>query len=82
MNATTPGSYLNSPVIRNCQNCAHRARSEHGVAFDKCLRFQAYCAHSVRWEDHCSHSLKEWRPIPPRPSRRSLRKWLHDIFLA
>lgn len=69
--------HLNAPV-RNCQNCAHRVRDSYGIRYDKCMRFQIHCSVAVRYK--CGDELSEWRPIPPRAARRSLRRWLMDTL--
>ncbi len=73
MNTTT---YLNTPV-KSCYTCVHRKADELGERFDFCRRFQGYCEINLR---RCE--LREWRPVPPKPVRRSLRQWLCDLFIA
>lgn len=72
-------TYLNSPA-RSCNTCIHRRASDTGEAFDHCRRFKQYCAHAISWQDYCGKDLKEWRPKPPTPPRRSLRQWLADLL--
>lgn len=77
-------THFNSP-IRSCFNCAHRKPSEYGENMDHCRRFQMSCSTAVlnySTIHTCTSSLTEWRPIPPKAPRRSLRQWIYDIFLA
>jgi hypothetical protein len=75
-------TYLNSPV-RSCHTCVHRkANTVSGESFDHCRRWKTFCELAVRWSDHCGHELREWRLAPPKPPRRSLRRWLYDTLFA
>lgn len=77
---TTKTAYLNSPV-KNCQTCVHSAWTtikEDGKLFEKryCLRFQNTTVNA--YPNDCR--LDEWKAIPPKPPRRSLRAWLYDLL--
>jgi hypothetical protein len=68
--------------VKNCMTCAHSmpSKSDLGESFRYCSRFQGYC--SIVKTD-CGADLREWRarpPEPPKPRRRSLRRWLYDLF--
>ena len=67
--------------VKNCQTCAHCVNDDLGERFDFCRRFQTYCSCSM---SHCGPDLSQWTakvPQPPR-RRRSLRRWLYDMFWA
>jgi hypothetical protein len=87
-------AYLNSPV-KCCDTCAHQRPADWASTVAsarehaKCARFLEYCSLAVKWPDHCSLDLREWRPVvptgrpkPPAGAHRSLRQWFHDTFLA
>lgn len=77
----TTETYLNSPV-RNCQNCVHRVRDSYfeNEHWDRCRRFQLYCRNAMSSSLLCGINLREWRPTPPKSTRRSLRQFLCDIL--
>ncbi len=78
----TAQTYLNSPV-RSCATCIHNRPDTNlpdWPKFDYCQRWHSYSDISMR--NYCGTDLREWRPIPPHPPRRSLRQWFHDTFLA
>ena len=74
-------TYLNSPV-RSCHTCVHRNPSELSEDFDHCRRWKVSCNLAVHWSDHCGRELRDWRLAPPKPPRRSLRRWLYDTLFA
>jgi len=76
---TTQAPHLNSQV-KNCQNCVHCKPDWMGETYDKCRKFQKFCETCVTYSHLCGPSLSGWRPIPPKPPRRSLRQWLIDTF--
>lgn len=61
-------------TVRNCQTCAHRDG-------------RLCCLTGYSWElqrqlpsSACDVRLSGWHPIPPSKPRRSLRRWLLDLF--
>lgn len=77
---TKTETYLNSP-LKCCQTCAYRLDGKRGNGdYDKCIRFHFSCPTAVTY--FCTSELTEWRPVPPKPPRRSLRQWLYDLLLA
>jgi hypothetical protein len=82
MNQTIP---YNSP-IKSCETCAHyrrgvrgmRVRDDMPIIFNKCDHFEAAAEEVL--ESRCTLERIHWRPIPPKPPRRSLRRWLADIL--
>lgn len=82
MSTTT---YANSPV-KSCSTCVHCVTDRYGSMFDKCDRFRMNCEFALndKFAGHqtCGTNLREWRPKPPAPPKRSLRQWLYDLLIA
>ena len=80
-------TYANSP-IRCCETCAHYREDSvlKGPRFAMCSRFMKYAEFSIResfaGEAGCGADLREWRAMPPRQPKRSIRQRLFDYWLA
>lgn len=78
--------YLNQ-TPKGCKTCFFR---EDGITkgeakFWVCGKSGGdYCSTVLSENDQkiCDRNFSGWRPIPPKPTRRSLRQWLYDLFLA
>jgi len=74
MNTT---QYHNSP-LRSCETCAYRKKD--GFWGDQCGRSGYSCEverQFAHWSAQCDPNFSGWRPRPPR---RSLRRWLLEVF--
>lgn len=69
-------TYHNSP-IKNCRTYVHCVKDGSLPTYDHCSRFSLYCTNAVSFK--CGLNLSGWQPKPPR---RSLRQFLHDVFWA
>lgn len=79
-----------SDILKNCRNCfhSHRYRSSSGEEehpeYDKCILTGHYCfTQRACPAPPCDDNLSGWQarpPEPPKPPRRSLRKYLADLI--
>ena len=63
--------------LKACQTCAYRDGLE-------CTRSGFYWRVERQFSNspgaHCDVNFSGWRPQPPKPQRRSLRRWLADLL--
>lgn len=70
-------TYANTP-IKSCDNCAYQREGEYRP---QCARTGYSCTGQRRFPDaNCDHNFSGWIYRGPPPPRRSLRRWLADLF--